>query len=82
MNKRKPNSAHARMVRYSRAMLRSNHVAVIILEAYSEPLRAECPPHNLTDMAWIATLYKADLDMAQTFNFFETLTDWTVQEAA
>lgn len=33
MSKRKPNSAHARMVRYSRAMLRSNHVAVIDLEA-------------------------------------------------
>ena len=33
MKKRKPNSAHARMVRYSRAMLRSNHVAVIDLEA-------------------------------------------------
>jgi hypothetical protein len=33
MKKRKPNSAHARLVRYSRAMLRSNHVAVIDLEA-------------------------------------------------
>jgi len=31
--KRRPNSAHARMVRYSRAMLRSNHVAVVDLEA-------------------------------------------------
>lgn len=32
MSKRKPNSAHARMVRYSRAMLRQNHVAVLDLE--------------------------------------------------
>lgn len=35
MSKRKPNSAHARMVRYSRAMLRSNHVAVLDIEASS-----------------------------------------------
>lgn len=33
MKKRRPNSAEARMVRYSRAMLRSNHIAVIDLEA-------------------------------------------------
>jgi len=33
MSKRKPNSAHARMVRYSRAMLRTNHVAVLDIEA-------------------------------------------------
>lgn len=33
MSKRKPNSAHARMVRYSRAMLRTNHVAVLDLES-------------------------------------------------
>ena len=32
MSKRKPNSAHARMMRYSRAMLRTNHVAVLDLE--------------------------------------------------
>ena len=31
--KRRPNSSHARMVRYSRAMLRSNHVGVIDAEA-------------------------------------------------
>lgn len=33
MKKRRPNSAEARMVRYSRAMLRSNHIAVIDAEA-------------------------------------------------
>ena len=33
MKKRRPNNAEARMVRYSRAMLRSNHVAVIDVEA-------------------------------------------------
>lgn len=33
MSRRKPNSAHARMVRYSRAMLRSNHIAVLDIEA-------------------------------------------------
>lgn len=32
MSRRKPNSAHARMVRYSRAMLRSNHIAVLDVE--------------------------------------------------
>lgn len=33
MSKRKPNSAHARMVRYARAMVRSNHLAVIDVDA-------------------------------------------------
>ena len=33
MSRRKPNSAHARMVRYARAMLRTNHIAVLDIEA-------------------------------------------------
>ena len=153
--KRRPNSSHARMVRYSRAMLRSNHVAVIdleasnlhtlinwkngslittnartalvdavcdiphhwsvyiagicrkqcgeqylkgievalqngylakhlgdVIQAYSEPLRAKCPPHHLIGMAWIATPYDITIEEPHAYDIFESLGAWSALEAA